>query len=145
VIPALWPSETPLAVIRPDRRVFWYMQALSLCAAVGAAGILDLMWRAGAESGGNKLQLLVASLGLVAPSVFGALRDLRQTWVLTDRRLILGPDAYLLLDHLAEVRRDRLGVRLVTGGEPPRIIRLPWLVNPASVADLIEHARVTRR
>lgn len=142
---ALWPAETVLAVIRPDRQVFWLVQALSLCGAIGAATILDLMWRAGADGGGGKLQILIATVGLVAPALFGALRELRQTWVLTDRRLILGPDTHLLLDNLAEVRRDRLAVRLVPSGQPQGVIRLTWLVNPAAVADLIEQARDTGR
>jgi hypothetical protein len=144
---ALWPNETALALIRPDRQVYWFIQGITLCAAFGSANFLAFLWRAsdGDGGGGSFFQALIGAATVAAPILFGAWRDLQQAWILTDRRVILGADAYILLEDLTDVRAKWAGLTLTAGGDNQRVARLSALINPQDAAERIRRARETGR
>lgn len=142
---SLWPNETALAVIRPDRQVYWYIQGLVLCAAYGAVNLLALLWQSSESSSGGFFQLLIGTATIVGPILLNAWRELQLVWVLTDRRVILGRDDYVMLDDLADIHKGWASLTLTSAGKSGRSARLTALNHPESAAARIQYARDTGR
>lgn len=137
-----WPNETPLAVIRPDHRVYWHVQGLLLCGlfavSVGASAVFGP--GDGADRRGSGA-VMIGLLTLVAPMVFNAWNELRLTWTLTDRRIILPGGDYVLLTDITGISVRWQGITLKAKGRKARVVRLSFLANPAAAAARIALAR----
>ena len=136
--PALWPNETPLAVIRPDAAVYWHVQGLVLCGVLALPAAVTLLFGPASDGGARSgWALLVGIATLVAPTVFNAWGELRQSWLLTDQRLILPGGHYILLAHLDVVRARRTALLVTARGGQTRGAHLGFLANPAAAARIL--------
>jgi len=143
---ALWPNEVPLAVIRPDAAVYWHIQGLVLCGVLALPAFFTLLFGPGSDGGARSgWTLLVGAATLLAPTVFNAWGELRQSWLLTDQRLILPGGHHILLAHLDMVRARRRGVYVTARSGAKTSAHLGFLANPAAAAARIERARDSGR